>query len=306
MRKKLLFVYNALAGKGQIKAYLCDIIDVFTKNGYDVTAYPTQARLDGFEKIKAEAHRYDMVVVSGGDGTLSEAIKGLMGVPRKVPLGYIPAGTTNDFAASLEIPRGMLSAAEDIVNGLQFAYDVGEFNGEFFSYVAAFGAFTEVAYQTSQGYKNVFGHAAYILEGLKSIPKIEAHVVTVEHDSERFQGEFILGLITNTISIGGMKKLAKSGVVFDDGLFEVTLIRMPNNPIELQSILTKVVLSDTDSKYFCTFKTSRVKFTSDNEISWTLDGENGGKWCEVEIINHKQAVNLMIKNDEQEKLPLLN
>ncbi|MBQ9374755.1 MAG: YegS/Rv2252/BmrU family lipid kinase [Ruminococcus sp.] len=308
MKKKLLFVFNPFSGKGQVKDNLFDIIDIFTKGGYDVTAYPTQAAMDGYEKVRAEAKEYDMIVASGGDGTLSEVVKALMEQDKKIPLGYIPAGSTNDFAASIGISRKMTEAANEIMNGVRFEYDVGEFNGQYYVYVAGFGAFTDVSYETSQNIKNKLGHMAYILEGIKRLPKISGQKMVVEHDGERIEGSFILGLVSNTISVGGMRKLISNGVCFDDGLFEITLVKTPSNPIALQKTINDVLFKKlTDEKCFVTFKTSRVKFTCENEIPWTLDGESGGIHKEVEIINHKQALRLIIAPDDKtEEQQLVN
>ena len=222
--KKLLLVYNPHAGKGLIRMNLSDILDIFTQGGYEVTAYPTQKVMDGYEKIKNDASNYDTVVVSGGDGMLNEAVCGMMEQTEKIPLGYIPAGTTNDFAASMSIPTRMKSAAQAVVDGVFFDYDVGELNGKNYVYVAAFGAFTDVSYETKQSYKNLFGHMAYVAEGIRRLPTYTGYDMVVEHDGEVVKGSFILGLISNTRSIGGLRNIIRSGVCFDDGLFEVTLV----------------------------------------------------------------------------------
>ncbi len=297
--KKLLFVFNPLAGKGMIKSNLCDIIDIFTKGGYIVTAYPTQAPLDGYEKIVAEAGNYDIVCACGGDGTLSETVRGLMHYKDKIPLGYIPAGSTNDFAASMSLSKKMTDAAAEIMDGVFFDYDIGDFNGTNFVYVAAFGAFTDVSYQTPQWSKNMLGHAAYILEGIRRLPKLSGVNVRVEHDGEVIEGSFIYGMVSNTISVGGMKKLIADGVCFDDGLFEITLIRTPTNAIELSNTLTEAALDKFNDKYIVTFKTSKVTFTSKDEIAWTLDGEAGGSYTDVTIRNIKQAVRFLVKPDSK-------
>ena len=296
--KKLLFVFNPHAGKGMIKSNLCDILDIFTKGGYIVTAYPTQAPLDGYDMIVSEAGNYDVVCVSGGDGTLSEAVRGLMHYP-KIPLGYIPAGSTNDFATSMSLNKKMTDAAEEIMDGVFFDYDIGDFNGTNFVYVAAFGAFTDVSYQTPQWSKNMLGHAAYILEGIRRLPKLAGVNVRVEHDGEVIEGNFIYGMVSNTISVGGMKKLIADGVCFDDGLFEITLIRTPTNAIELSNTLTEAALDIFNEKYIVTFKTSKVTFTSNEEIAWTLDGEEGGAFKEVTIRNIKQAIRFLVKPDSK-------
>ena len=292
--KKLLFVFNPHAGKGQIKDNLCDIVDIFTKGGYEVVTYPTQAKLDGYNKLCKCGQDYDMIVTSGGDGTLSEAVKAMMTFDKKIPLGYIPAGSTNDCAQSLSIPKKMLDAAREIVDGVYFDYDVGKFNGQYFVYVAGFGAFTDVSYETSQTLKNKFGHAAYVAEGIKRLSKITGQQMRVEHDGEVVEGSFILGLISNTISVGGMKKLIASGVCFDDGLFEVTLIKTPKNPIALQEIIAALLIEQVDTKHMYTFKTKKITFDSVEEIPWTLDGEFGGEQDYVEIENVQKAMEIMV------------
>lgn len=296
--KKLLFVFNPHAGKGQIKDNLCDIIDIFTKNGYEVLAYPTQAKGDGHEKIKKDGMNFDLIVTSGGDGTLSEAVSAMVNFNVKIPLGYIPAGSTNDVANSLSISKNMTDCAEEIMNGVYFDYDVGWFNEKNFVYVAGFGAFTDVSYETPQATKNIFGHAAYVAEAIKRLNKIVGYEITVEHDGEAFTGNYILGLISNSVSIGGMKKLIADGVRFDDGLFEVVLVKTPTTTMELNMLLTEAAINKLSDKRFVTFKTSEVKFRSNAQIAWTLDGESGGKHKDVEIKNLKQAVRLILPPNE--------
>ena len=295
--KKLLFVFNPHAGKGLIKNELCDSVNIFTCGGYEVTVYPTQAPRDGMNKIISDGPRFDMIVVSGGDGTLSEAVKAMMKLGTKIPLGYIPAGSTNDFASSMDIPKKMSAAAEVIVNGVPFDYDIGEFNGDYYVYVAAFGAFVDVSYETSQIAKNRFGHMAYIAEGIKRLPTYTGYSMTVEYDGGTVEGSYILGLVSNSTSIGGMKRLISDGVCFDDGLFEVTLVKTPQNAIAFQSLLREAALNKMSDKNFVTFRTSHLKITSIADIAWTLDGESGGMHNKVEIVNHKQAVSIIVKPD---------
>lgn len=302
--KKMLMVFNPHAGKGIIADDLCEVIDVFTKGGYLVTAYTTQSPGDGYNRIKEWGADYDIIVASGGDGTLSEAVKALMalsmeqrdenGDPLRIPLGYIPAGSTNDVAASLKIPLDPVECARSIVDGVYFDYDVGSFNGEYFVYVAAFGAFTEVSYETPQEIKNVFGHAAYVYEGIKRINKVRGYDITVQHDGEVIKGNFILGFVSNSVSIAGMKSLAADSVCFDDGLFEVSLVKTPTNPLELSQILAEASTGKLSKKNFVVFKTSELVITSDERIAWTLDGEAGGEHTFVNILNKKQAVRLRI------------
>lgn len=297
--KKLLFVFNPFAGKGQIKNELFNIIDIFTKEGYDVTVYPTQYAGDGGRKLHEEAGSYDLVVASGGDGTLSEAVSAMIGLDKKVPLGYIPAGSTNDVAMSLGLPRNPVECANAVANGVFFDYDIGLFNGDTnFVYVAAFGAFTAVSYETPQEYKNKFGHAAYIVEALRRLNEIRGYDLVIEHDGETIEGSFALGLISNSQSIAGMKNFIQDGVCYDDGLFEVCLIRTPGNPIVLSSILADAAINKLTGPHFVTFKTSRLTIKSKQPLAWSLDGESGGVHDEVEIVNLKQAIRLKIGFNE--------
>lgn len=298
--KKMLFVFNPHAGKGNIKDHLCDIIDIFTAGGYEVLAYATQAPRDGYEKIVADGKKYDIIVISGGDGTMSEAVNALMKLREEdpelmIPLGYIPAGSTNDFAHSLGISKKMINAAKDILEGEAFDCDIGQFNDRYYVYVAGFGAFTDVSYTTSQNLKNKFGHAAYFAEALRKIPKISGQSVTIEHDGETITGNFIIGLISNSRFIGGMKKLISKDVCFDDGLFEVALAKTPENPIEFSTLIANAAINKLGDKNYVTFKTSKVVFRSESEIQWTLDGEDGGSHKEVTIINHQKAVRLIVE-----------
>jgi YegS/Rv2252/BmrU family lipid kinase len=297
--KRLLFVFNPHAGKGMIKANLCDIVNIFTKGGYEVTVYPTQAPQDGMKKIISDGDRFNVVVVSGGDGTLSEGVNAIMRMRTKVPLGYIPAGSTNDFASSMDIPKNMLKAAKAIVDGVTYDYDIGEFNEKYFVYVAAFGAFTDVSYETSQTFKNRFGHMAYIAEGIKRLHTYSGINVAVEHDGGSIEGSFILGMISNSTSIGGMKRLIPSGVCFDDGLFEVTLVKTPQGPLALQSLLREAALNKLSEKNFVTLRTSHLKIRTASNVAWTLDGEAGGKHNKVEIFNRKQAISFIVRPDEK-------
>lgn len=296
MKKKLLFIFNPCSGKGQIKNKLMEVIDIMVKAGYEVTIHSTQDREDAMQKVKNEAKNYDLVICSGGDGTLDEAVTGMMQSEKKVPLGYIPAGSTNDFANSLKIPKDIVKAAHVAVEGRKFPVDVGYFNGDSFIYIAAFGLFTDVSYQTSQELKNVLGHAAYILEGAKRLHNITSYKMRVEYDGNIIEDEFAYGMITNSVSVGGFKKLTGKNVLLNDGLFEVTLIRMPKNPVEWNEILGCLANLKDDSELIYTFKTDCVKFLPEDVIPWTLDGEFGGEHKNVIVKNVHQALEIMVKN----------
>lgn len=292
MNQKLLFIFNPYAGKGQIKNHLVDIVDLMVKAGFDVTVYTTQAQADATRKVKEDGAGYDRIVCSGGDGTLDEVMTGLVQADLDIPIGYIPAGSTNDFANSLGIPKEMLKAAECALGQEPFPCDIGEFNGDTFVYVAAFGLFTEVSYKTSQQLKNIFGHVAYIMEGVKQLHDIPSYRMQVEYDGKVFWDEFIYGMVTNSVSVGGFKGMTGSDVKLDDGVFEVTLIRSPKNPIELNEILASLtnMIDDTDLIY--SFKTDRVRLTAAEPVTWTLDGEFGGAHEEARIRNSKQRVRI--------------
>lgn len=290
---KLLFVFNPRSGKGLIREHLVDIVDVMVKAGYEVTIYTTQSQGDAIRKVREEAKYYDRVVCSGGDGTLDEVVTGMQQSDVNVPIGYIPAGSTNDFANSLGIPKDMVEAAKVAVGDNPFPCDVGYFNGDTFVYVAAFGLFTEVSYKTPQQLKNVLGHAAYILEGAKQLHDIPSFTMQIEHDGQVFQDKFIYGMITNSVSVGGFKGMTGDDVKLDDGVFEVTLIKSPKNPIELNRILASLtnLIDDTDLIY--SFKTNHLHVISKDKVAWTLDGEFGGEHEDLTIKNLNKQITIM-------------
>ena len=272
---------------------------MFLISGYEVTVHPTQAYRDAYYQIKEyEVGKYDLIACSGGDGTIDEVATGMMKRREMgkdvVPVGYIPAGTTNDFAKSLHIPRKPLAAADNAVKGVPFPCDIGKFNDSVFVYIAAFGIFTDVSYETDQAVKNVLGHMAYILEGAKRIFNIPSYKIKVEHDGEVIEDEFIFGMVTNSRSVGGFSNMVGKNIVFDDGLFEVTLIKTPKNPIALQEIIAALLIEQVDTKHMYTFKTRKITFDSVEEIPWTLDGEFGGEQDYVEIENVQKAMEIMV------------
>lgn len=289
--KKLLFVLNPYSGKAQIKNHLLEITDIFTKAGYDTTVYPTQAVNDCFEKVKREAALYDLVVVSGGDGTLNEAVAGMIASYSAAPLGYIPAGTVNDFSKSLGIPRDMVAAAKNAVEGQRFDCDICQFNGRIFNYVAAFGAFTDVPYETPQGTKNIFGQAAYFFEGMKKLSGLQSYHAKVRYDGVEIEDDFALGMVLNSKSVAGFEVREDNAILtdisLDDGMFEGVLVRMPSNLAQFQVIISDFLKGNVEGAGYVTFKTSKVEFEFDEEVKWTLDGEFGGagKNAEIDILN---------------------
>ncbi len=293
-RNKLLFIYNPHAGKARIRSHLLDLIDIFTKAGFEVTAYPTQKRGDAAAMVEECAKKFDLLVCSGGDGTLDEVVTGMMRCEKKIPLGYVPAGSTNDFANSLKIPKDMEKAAHVITGGKAFSCDVGRFNEDTFVYIAAFGLFTDVSYETNQQMKNVLGHMAYILEGVKRLSSIKSYHVKVTADDRELEGDFLYGMVTNSRSVGGFKNITGKNVELDDGLFEVTLIKRPKNAIELNKIMGALVGARIDTNYMHCFKAVHISFQSETEIPWTLDGEFGGIHRDVNVQNEKAAITFLV------------
>lgn len=299
--KRLLFIYNPKAGKGQIRNHLLDIIDVFVKAGFEVTARPTQYAGEAVEIALGAAKGYDLVVCSGGDGTLDEVVTGIMKNAPGVPVGYIPAGSTNDFANSLRLPKSMKRAADAAVNGELYACDVGSFNDNTFVYIAAFGLFTDVSYETRQEVKNVLGHMAYILEGMKKLAAVKSYHMKITTQNTEIEDDFLYGMVTNSTSVGGFKGITGKFVDLSDGVFEVTLVKRPKNLEELNQILGALTMRDIDAAQMYCFKTSYIRFETKEELAWTLDGEFGGKHTEVTIKNLKQALNVMVPSEKQEK-----
>ena len=279
-------------------------MDILVKDGYEVTVYPTQEQGDASRAMRERKKSYELIVCSGGDGTLDEIVTGMMQSGFKTTIGYIPAGSTNDFANSLRIPSTMKKAAETVVNGTVFSCDVGRFNDDVFVYIAAFGLFTEGSYGTRQEMKNMLGHMAYLLEGVKHLQNIKSYHLKVTSVSENgettvIEDNFVYGMVTNSYSVGGFKSIAgnvfKGKIALDDGLFEVTLSRTPKNPMELNSILAALAIQNIDTQYMYSFKSGRLVIESEEEIAWTLDGEFGGTHTQVTLTNEKRAMDIMVK-----------
>lgn len=276
MEKKLLFVYNPHSGKQAIAKNLHNIIDIFTKSGYQVTVHPTQARGDCMQTVEEKCQSYDLCVISGGDGTLNEAINGMIKAGLKKPYAYIPCGSTNDFSHSVGIPRNVIDAAAVAVNGKPFSYDIGKHNERCFTYVAAFGTLTEVSYSTPQEAKNTLGFLAYVLEGIAALGQIKSFNIEFECKERTGEGEYLIGLVTNSLHVAGVKNFLGKDISLDDGMFEVILIKKPQNLIELNRIIAAVSTGKLDSEFIDYFKTDELEIKCADGLSWTLDGENGG------------------------------
>lgn len=291
--KDLLFIYNPFSGKGMIKEYLSDIIDLFVKAGFQVSIYPTQGKLDAKEHMIHCSSQYDMIICSGGDGTLNEVISGIMELKERPVLGYIPAGSTNDFATSIRLPKDMKEAAGVAVKGMPVAVDIGRFNRRNFVYIAAFGAFTDVSYMTPQEMKNAIGHPAYIIEAVMKLTSLRTYHMKVKYENGELEGDFLYGMVSNSISVGGFKGITGKNVVLDDGMFEVTLVKQPKNPLDLQIVLGCLLGLDMRSESIIAFKSSKIIFMADEKVPWVLDGEYGGSPKNVKIENLNKAIRIM-------------
>lgn len=302
MSRKMILIFNPHSGKSQIKPELWHITDIFVKGGYDVTVYPTQKRYDAHDVILNRASEFDTVVVCGGDGTLSEAMQGMVSLPeeKRVNLGYIPGGSTNDFGSSLGIPFDIPKAAQCIVDGKPLMCDCGLFNEKPFLYISAFGAFTDVAYETPQKFKNRLGHAAYILEGIKRVKNYTYYHLKIESEEINVEDDFILGFVSNTNSIGGMKNRSEYAPLLNDGLFECVFIKNPTTPSDYQDLLTALVTQDFDCKGLVKFTTRKVTIKSSEPIKWTTDGEDGGVHSDVTIEVMPDAYKILVCNENND------
>ena len=299
MMKKMLFVYNPRSGKGLIRTHLSTIIETFSAAGFDVTVYPTRQTLDGCEVVSRRAEEFDMIVCGGGDGTLDEVVTGLMQCGMRRTVGYIPAGSTNDFASSIGIPKQMEQAAKLITEGEPFMCDIGKFNEDYFVYVAAFGIFTDVSYQTKQELKNILGHSAYLIEGIKRVGTWKSCHLQIESEEFTGEGDYILGLVTNSNSVGGIRGVLGKNVELNDGLFEVTMVRTPQNIIDWQEIIAAVLMSDESNSRVVRFKTRKLRIVSEEPVAWTRDGENGGEHTEVVLENLHQVLEIMTESSAE-------
>ncbi len=297
MKQRLLYIYNPHAGRQRARATLAEVVEVFSGRGWEVTVHPTARQGDATETVAAMASRYDRVVCCGGDGTLNEVVRGMLRLPEEErrPVGYIPLGTTNDFSRTLELPKGIVPLAELAASGEAHPVDIGVANEHPFTYVAAFGLFTDVSYSTPQPNKQLLGHLAYVLEGAGELMNVPSYHMTVTtDDGQTFEGDFIYGMVGNTVSVGGMVNLSRDLVSLDDGKFEVLLVRMPKTPEDWQSVLNAMNLQKlTASGAVTAFTAGRVTFTCDELVAWTVDGEFGGAQAETTVVNHPRAVSIV-------------
>ncbi|MDY4231209.1 MAG: YegS/Rv2252/BmrU family lipid kinase [Candidatus Faecousia sp.] len=294
--KKLFLVMNPCSGKKRANKVLAEIIDVFNRADYEVTAYMTAARGDATRAAAERAADFDRIVCIGGDGTLNEVIAGLHEVGQQTPIGYIPAGSTNDFANSLGLPKDLLDAARLAATGEPRKLDIGSFNGRCFSYVASFGAFTRTSYATPQGMKNALGHVAYLLAGAKELTSIRStHMRFVLADGTSFEDDYIFGAISNSTSVAGLLTLSPDLVDLNDGLFELLLIRKPHSLLELSDCVLALTTQEYHTPMLTMVSTGRVEIDCPSELDWTLDGEYAAGQAHCVVENLHDAIRVIVR-----------
>ncbi len=293
MKDRLLFIYNPCAGKGTIRYHLANLIEQFTAAGYEVTVHPTSARMDARQTAMEYAleQKCERIICAGGDGTFAETAGGLLQCGSKLPLGFLPVGTTNDFASSLGLQSSLKKAADTALHGTVVPSDIGTINGMPFTYSASFGLFSDVTYETSQNTKNILGRTAYILNGAMKLRNIRYYHLVAEGDGFAIEDDFILGMVANSNSVGGFKGITGKHVELDDGFFEMLFIRKPKNLLVLNEIINALLTNELENcPYICYERVSRLKVTTGEELSWALDGEFGGDLRSAEILIHKQKL----------------
>ncbi|MBQ8975643.1 MAG: YegS/Rv2252/BmrU family lipid kinase [Oscillospiraceae bacterium] len=295
--KHIMLIVNPYSGKGKAKELLCDIISQFGAHGYILTVYVTGNGHKSSYFAETYGSEYDIAVCIGGDGTLSDTVNGVMHLPyeKRPCLGYIPMGTANDVATTLRLPSDPTQAVTAVANGSPVALDIGKFGDDlYFTYIAAFGAFTEVSYATPQNMKNSWGHLAYVLGGIVSLPSIKEHHVRIEYDGGTIDDSFIFGGVTNTTSVAVIVKFSPDDVKLGDGLFEVILVKKPVSLADLSKTVSSVLNQNMETDNILMLHTSKIKFTFDEPVKWTRDGEAGGEYTQIEIGNCREAVKVML------------
>ena len=294
MKKKMLFIYNAHEEKARIRSKLVEIIEVFVQAGYEMTVMPMQKQGDAITFVQEKEEYFELVVCSGSDVTLAEAITGMLQCKHKVSIGYVPCGSTNDFARGLKIPSNMVKAAHTAAVGDVFACDVGRFNGETFLYAAAFALFTDVSCELRREMKSVHDRMLFLLEKMKRQTKIKSYHLKVRFDGVEIEDDFVFGTITNSRTLGGFRRITGQDVALDDGLFEVILVKLPKGLFEIRKTQVSLRTRIVDPTYIYCFKTSKVTFEATEEIPWTWDGESDAFYQKVEIENLNKALEIKI------------
>ncbi|MBE6912521.1 MAG: YegS/Rv2252/BmrU family lipid kinase [Ruminococcaceae bacterium] len=287
--KQLLLIINPTAGKKKGGKHLAEIVSIFNRAEYDVHVHITSCRSDATNAVKEFGEKADLFVCCGGDGTLNETVAGIIESGLDTPIGYIPAGSTNDFANALSLSTDVLKATEQIVSGTPTKYDVGRFGTRYFTYVASFGAFTRASYDTPQNIKNTLGHMAYVWTGIRELAHIKKEHLRITLDGKVFEDDYIFGAICNSTSVGGIINLKPDDVDMSDGKFEVLLIRSPKNMVEFGKVVVSVKKQKFDSELISLHSVSNITINANPEMAWSLDGEKCDGSEEIVIENlHKK------------------
>ena len=296
VKQNILLIINPVAGRKKAKAISYQIVDSLCRNDFKTTIFTTSRKGEATDIVKEHASEIHRIICCGGDGTLNEVFTGLSMANLQIPVGYIPTGTTNDLAHALNLPTKIHKAIDTSINGQIRQHDIGAFNNEnqYFSYVASFGAFTKTAYSTPQWIKNLIGHIAYVFSGILSLADIHSHSVKIVADGKEISGNFIYGSISNSTVIGGVIKLPKSDIQFDDGKFEVMLIKDPKNPGGLRKVLHSLFHRCYDERYVYYFKAKELSFTFEKSTAWTVDGEFAGTHEDVYIKNLNRNAQVVV------------
>ena len=293
----ILFIYNPNAGKGSINGVLSEIIQLLSKNGNTVSLLPTQRNKNVLTHLPLSFYQYSHILVSGGDGTLNNFVEAIMEIPKvlRPVCSYLPAGTVNDFASSLSIPKDPLKAIKLLFDTpIYFPYDIGSINDRYFTYIAGFGAFTEVSYETPQASKNLLGKMAYVLNGVKRLPNLKTYQITASSKTHTITDNIIYGMVCNTYSVGGFMKFQGPSIDLADGKFEVVLVKAPKTLADLNQLLFDLTTKNINSPHLYCFRTNHLHLVCEEEIPWTVDGEFGGSYREADIYNHQKALTFLI------------
>lgn len=298
MRKKVLLLINERAVAGSAKGKLFEIVSALALAHCEVTVYPIlpSAGITSesiFADVIREQRTYDLIACSGGDGTLNHVMHCMIAWNLALPVLYFPAGTTNDFARTLNIPTEVKEITSLLTSGDLFHYDIGCFNDKHFNYIAAFGAFTSVSWSTDQGFKNALGYGAYFLEGIRSAGDAlrSRCPMKITCDGTTIEGDFLFGAVSNSTSVAGFRTQALEQAALNDGVFEVILIKAPNDLSGIAELLNimRLAISDSSSDAlqgndaFQILHAREIHVEADQPISWTLDGEYGGEPKNVDI-----------------------
>ncbi len=296
MRDKLLFIYNPNAGTRKICEKLSEVVNELVEEDCDLVISPTRKQGDAKRTVEAylDEGQCKKVICSGGDGTLHEVINGMMLREKesRVPIVYIPAGSTNDFGYSLNIPKNIVEAARLTRDGMRFPCDIAQFRDEYFVYSAAFGLFTDISYATPQNMKNIFGHVAYVLNGAGALTRMKRYHVTVRYNKKEITDDFIYGMVVSSESIGGIRGITGPDVSLNDGEYELFMVR-DSKALEIAELVSDILRGNYDNPCIIYERVQHVEFVSDEAIPWTLDGEYGGTYKSVEVAVHNKAVTFM-------------